>query len=213
MMHAPPSEALALATAVGRDVAAEPFFAVAATVQGPLAGARVELIVASTPSAAPAWEEAEPCRALHSYLWPPSFQCVFWHSTEQYHTCENARKVAVAVEHINSAGSSSTQTGCPAMRAECNAVHPSHKKNCMDKVRLFQFIHSAPTCLHLPHRFWPSSPQPLRAQHTRCFPSPSPAAPPPLARARAPLALSPSPCCGIVEIYAIGATIEHAELP
>jgi hypothetical protein len=31
------------------------------------------------------------CRALHSCLWPPSFQSIFWHSTEQYHTCERSR--------------------------------------------------------------------------------------------------------------------------
>jgi hypothetical protein len=53
MMHAPPAAALALATAVGRDVATDLFFAVAATVQGPLAAARVELVVASAPAAAP----------------------------------------------------------------------------------------------------------------------------------------------------------------
>jgi hypothetical protein len=38
-----------------------------------------------TDTCQPAWEAAAGA-ALHSPLWPPSAQCVRWHSAEQYHT-------------------------------------------------------------------------------------------------------------------------------
>jgi hypothetical protein len=85
------------------------------------------------------------------------------------------------------------------MRAGCSASIPHETRVHGQKVlraRTFNsnsFVQLAPTCLHPPHRFWSSSPQPLRAQHTRCLLSPPPAASPPLAPPPPPL----SPC-GIV---------------
>jgi hypothetical protein len=75
-MHAPPSEALAVAACAGcADVAAESFCAVTAMFR--LAELRAELVVG--------WSSSPAVRsALHSLLC--TFQCTFWHSTEQYHT-------------------------------------------------------------------------------------------------------------------------------
>jgi hypothetical protein len=69
-------------------VAAERLAAVG--VMGPLVG--VPEAGPCVPRAPPLASAFASCRALHSFLWPPSFQCAFWHSTVQYRTCARAKK-------------------------------------------------------------------------------------------------------------------------
>jgi hypothetical protein len=39
-------------------------------------------------------------RALHCFLWPPSFQCTFWHSAEQYRTCGSRARWRVKFRRV-----------------------------------------------------------------------------------------------------------------
>ena len=73
MMHAPPSDTpAAAAVGVGRDAVAAERVSVLVLV-GALGVSELDTVPAR--------------RALHCFLWPPSFQCTFWHSAEQYRTC------------------------------------------------------------------------------------------------------------------------------
>jgi hypothetical protein len=76
MVHTSPSD---------RDVLVVDEDAFFVAVALPLAGAGDESPV--TPAAP---REATTFEA--TFLWPPSFQCTFWHSTEQYHACDRARE-------------------------------------------------------------------------------------------------------------------------
>jgi hypothetical protein len=83
---------------------------------------------------------------LHCFLWPPSFQCVFWHSIEQYHTCARAKTaVADRQESTSTArqGARRKARSCAAIHAGRVQVHPSHTKTAYI---LNSFIQHPPAC-------------------------------------------------------------------
>ena len=103
MMHALPSSdpPAAVKEAAAGNAAAVRFFPGADAAVGGLGVAPTTKPLAGV---APLPALATALAALHTFLWPPSFQCVFWHTTEQYHTCTSLSKSAHrmgrrAVEH------------------------------------------------------------------------------------------------------------------